>query len=51
MYVTTYKISNVRVSTVFKKKLNTFIIAFLRCNVQSSLAILCKCKSTTTNDC
>ena len=49
MYVTTYTISNVRVSIGFKKKLNTFIIAFLRCNVQSSLIILCICKIYITN--
>ena len=51
MHVTTYIISNVRVSTIIKKKLNTLIIAFLGCNVQSSFAILCKCKAQTTNNC
>ena len=46
MNVTTYLVNNVRVSIEFdrEKKLNTFIIAFLRCYVQSSLAILYICK-------
>ena len=40
MIVTTYLISNVRVSIEFEKKLNTFIIAYLRCYVQSSFTNL-----------
>ena len=49
MIVTTYLISNVRVSIEFEKKLNTFIIAFLRCYVQSSFPILYVHKRTNTN--